>query len=384
MAALAMLMKGPVGPLIAALAVGGAVIADRRTARLRVSDLAVAAVLFLAIAAPWYGLMWARHGADYLRGFFVGDNLERFATSRFNDPRPFWFYLPILAAGLLPWTPFAVLWVDPAIRWIRRRASIGPTERRLLMWVLLPLLFFSVSVGKQPRYIVPLLPPLAMLLARAIQLQIDRARASHSAGRLLRLAAAGCAGLMFTFGILLHRAQPLLDGFVDLRVVTAWSAATLVAAVGVLVIALAGRLQHLVPAVALSAVVSALAVQIGALGPAGAEPVQEMARLVGEHREGSQAVGTYRVMVRNLLFYTQLPQTDLITERDATNFLSRSEPVLCVMSRTDRKALEARTGRPLTTLGTVRYFNTAVVKPRTLLFPDPDRDVTTVELVSNR
>ena len=55
-------------------------------------------------ATPWYIVMWLEHGTAYLVGFFVGDNFERFATDRFNEPRPWWFYLPIMAGGLLPWT----------------------------------------------------------------------------------------------------------------------------------------------------------------------------------------------------------------------------------------------------------------------------------------
>ena len=55
--------------------------------------------------------MWMRHGGAYLDGFFIGDNFERFATARFNDPRPWWFYLPVLAGGLLPWTPLTLVWV---------------------------------------------------------------------------------------------------------------------------------------------------------------------------------------------------------------------------------------------------------------------------------
>ncbi len=49
--------------------------------------------------------MWMTHGTAYLQSFFVGDNFERFATDRFNDPRPWWFYIPVVAGGLLPWTP---------------------------------------------------------------------------------------------------------------------------------------------------------------------------------------------------------------------------------------------------------------------------------------
>ncbi len=58
--------------------------------------------------------MFLAHGRAYMDSFFLGDNFERFATSRFNDPRPFWFYLPIVIGGMLPWTPLGAAAVPPA------------------------------------------------------------------------------------------------------------------------------------------------------------------------------------------------------------------------------------------------------------------------------
>ncbi len=72
--------------------------------------------------------MWARHGNDYLQSFFVGDNFERFATDRFNDPRPWWFYLPVVAGGLLPWTPLALVWLGP-ITQFAARPPVGRHDR---------------------------------------------------------------------------------------------------------------------------------------------------------------------------------------------------------------------------------------------------------------
>ena len=72
---------------------------ERRHVRLPVSAVAGAIIIAVAVAAPWFLAMAQIHGGSYIEGFFVGDNLERFATSRFNDPRPAWFYLPIVAGG---------------------------------------------------------------------------------------------------------------------------------------------------------------------------------------------------------------------------------------------------------------------------------------------
>src|SRR6185295_6486175 len=97
--------------------------------------------------------------------FFVGENVERFATDRFNEPRSVFFYVPVILGGFMPWTPFLFLWVKPLLRVLRRRRRLSAAEVRLALWALVPFVFYSLSVGKQPRYVLPCLAPLAILLA---------------------------------------------------------------------------------------------------------------------------------------------------------------------------------------------------------------------------
>ena len=111
-AGLGFLTKGPVGLAIPAMVVSHRAL-ERRSLNLTLRQIGSAIVIFAAVALPWYGVMWGRHGSRLLEGFFLGDNLDRFATDRFNDPRPWWFYAPVLLGGLLPWTPLALVWVSP-------------------------------------------------------------------------------------------------------------------------------------------------------------------------------------------------------------------------------------------------------------------------------
>ena len=75
----------------------------------------------------------------------------------------------MLLGGLLPWTPLALVWLQPVWRFVhpaqghRDPSSCGSCCGRRF-----PLVFYSLSVGKQPRYILPVLPPLAMLLAQSV------------------------------------------------------------------------------------------------------------------------------------------------------------------------------------------------------------------------
>ena len=57
--------------------------------------------------------------------FFVGENFERFATDKYNDRRPIWFYVPILLAGLAPWSPFVFLGIPTIRRVLKLRAPGG-------------------------------------------------------------------------------------------------------------------------------------------------------------------------------------------------------------------------------------------------------------------
>jgi 4-amino-4-deoxy-L-arabinose transferase-like glycosyltransferase len=104
---LGFLMKGPV-----AVAVPGVVLlpvwwVERRSTTLPRTAVLTAIAAFCLVGLPWYVAMTATHGTPYLRSFFVADNLERFATDRFNAPRPIWFYPAVLAGGLFPWTVHA-------------------------------------------------------------------------------------------------------------------------------------------------------------------------------------------------------------------------------------------------------------------------------------
>ena len=148
------------------------------------------------------------HGTAYLQSFFIGDNLERFATDRFNEPRGLWFYLPIVMGGMLPWSIYLV-----ALPWrsvanvVRRRRVLTAGEWRLLLWAFVPLLFFTASIGKQPRYILPVLPPLAILLAASIAVRLKPETTHRKAG--ITVATWMTSALYGALAILLWRARPL-------------------------------------------------------------------------------------------------------------------------------------------------------------------------------
>jgi 4-amino-4-deoxy-L-arabinose transferase len=120
----------------------------------RVSILVAAA----AVAAPWHLLCWMRNGPAFWNDYFWKQQVERFVSPALQHVQPVWYYLPVLLAGLLPWTPLLALTV-------RRKIYDDPRLRFLLVWTLLGLVFFSAARNKLPGYVLPLMPAVAILLA---------------------------------------------------------------------------------------------------------------------------------------------------------------------------------------------------------------------------
>jgi 4-amino-4-deoxy-L-arabinose transferase-like glycosyltransferase len=130
--------------------------------RHRIRDLTLIFLAAMVIAAPWYVLVTWRNGAPFLEDFFWKHHFGRFVSSALEHGQPFWFYVPILLAGLFPWTPLFALLFSTRL-FPDRRAQF------LLAWFAWGFVFFSASRNKLPGYLLPLLPALAVLIGIALQ-----------------------------------------------------------------------------------------------------------------------------------------------------------------------------------------------------------------------
>ena len=110
------------------------------------------------VAAPWFILCWWRNGWRFIEVFFIEHHFRRFFSGELLHAQPFWYYGPVLCLLLLPWAPL--------LAGITQRALYeDPRVRILGAWLGWGFLFFSLSSGKLPGYLLPLLPAAAILMA---------------------------------------------------------------------------------------------------------------------------------------------------------------------------------------------------------------------------
>ncbi|MDR1267794.1 MAG: phospholipid carrier-dependent glycosyltransferase [Holosporales bacterium] len=129
--------------------------------------------LFLLIAAPWHVLVSLRN-PGFAHFYFIGEHFLRYTTSMHARVQPFYFFLPMLICGWVPWTSLlGAATIDSLGSWRRmhqHRLSSAQDHNALFLflWAASVFLFFSCSQSKLIPYILPLSPPLALLSAHAL------------------------------------------------------------------------------------------------------------------------------------------------------------------------------------------------------------------------
>jgi 4-amino-4-deoxy-L-arabinose transferase-like glycosyltransferase len=120
--------------------------------------------VFAVVAAPWFVLA-ARANHEFLAFFFIREHFLRFLTPIEDRSEPWWFFVPVLALGILPWAPLA----GRALLVTWRRGVPGghfDPARVLWAWSVFTFVFFSLSNAKLVTYVLPVVPALALLCAR--------------------------------------------------------------------------------------------------------------------------------------------------------------------------------------------------------------------------
>lgn len=161
-AALAVLAKGLIGILFPGAIVFLFLLLRNRWSLLREMRLLTGIPLFFLVVAPWFILVSVKN-PEFARFFFIHEHFERFLTKVHGRYQPFWYFIPILLGIMLPWS----LYIPTALRkvWAERKSEGGDILSWLAIWGLFIFIFFSKSNSKLIPYILPVVPPLAILVA---------------------------------------------------------------------------------------------------------------------------------------------------------------------------------------------------------------------------
>lgn len=310
MLALGTLAKGPV-----ALILGGPIAlawlaTERRLRQIVQMPLVWCGLIYLAIVLPWFILMEARN-PGFLHFFFIHEHLERYVTSNEHGWGP-WFFIPIVIGGMWPWIFFVPL------GWSAMRAddtlpnSAPASSRRsaasfLAIWFIIIFVFFSIPRSKLGTYILPALPPLAIVAGFGLV----RIGAVGAASRHRLLAVIAIANLIIASGLLMFFEVALapinrvlgLDGLMI---------AAVLAAGAIAMYALARTASGAPFAIGALALAMVITVALAARVREDASPIstyRNLADAVQPYLTDDCALASYRHYVQSLPFYTRVRET---------------------------------------------------------------------------
>jgi 4-amino-4-deoxy-L-arabinose transferase-like glycosyltransferase len=241
--AIGMLAKGPISPFLAAGIIVLYSVAVRES-RLVLRTLWLPGILlFCAVALPWYFAVQMRNPI-FFREFILEHNLGRFSQNLYHHTEPFWYYLPVAALALAPWTIFVVAaLVHPLRVWRDERKQPQANNADLKKqfdifagsWLIVPVLFFSLSQSKLPGYILPAVPAGSLLLASYLRRRLNETESASPRKALIvahsLLAAAPIVpALLIAYLVTQHRlpgGQPMLGSLAIAFILCAGIALTL-------------------------------------------------------------------------------------------------------------------------------------------------------------
>jgi 4-amino-4-deoxy-L-arabinose transferase-like glycosyltransferase len=298
------LTKGPVAIALPALAFGLYLLVRGELRRITTFMIPIGVVIVAVIVVPWYFALYREHGWTYISSFLINENVERFTQGAgVRQPRPIWFYLPVVLSDSFPWS--LLLPVAIAISWRQRslaHRSLGENGPDTLLWCWIGAIvgFFSLSAGKQDLYIFPIVPAVGALGGLAVVRGLADARWKRwltwtfgGTGILLAATGAAVLALFVAAGTVYPLGSALFVGAIGL-------------AGGISVVGLA--LTRRPEAAALALLASVIAVNWVFVLRVLPEferykPVPEMSAVIQQRAQPGEGVAHYRVALPSMAYY---------------------------------------------------------------------------------
>jgi len=275
---LSVLAKGPAGIVLAAGAIALWALTTRHWAAAFRFLHPYAIASFCIVALPWY-ILCALRNPDFVRVFIFQHNFERYLTPVFQHRQPFWFFVPITLLAMLPCTVFLIPAAQDGWRLWREKTWHNSPGFFCACWAFFPILFFSFSQSKLPGYILPSIPPLALIIAVSVARMIEGRQTPGI--RIFVLFGLTWIGLAAGALVWLHRLPAAAAGQIRAPVIVCAMIAT---GAGVAIVTLASKHQR--AAIWISLVVLSLAVEVAGIAVLPRIDPYYSARLVGTQLRG--------------------------------------------------------------------------------------------------
>jgi 4-amino-4-deoxy-L-arabinose transferase-like glycosyltransferase len=311
---LAVLGKGPVAVVLAAGISLCAWFLDERGVVLRRWRIIPGLLIAAAISIPWFWLAFRQNGYAFISTFFINQNLARYVTDIHHHSEPVYYFLPVLLALLLPWSGWLLLLVSKSpVKGLRCWRRWDPGMLFLACWVLFPVVFFSFSDSKLAGYILPSLPPLALIIGVSLSRWIEesteppRLRASMSLHLMVSAAMAIATPVYF---------QKEYGG--NWKAGLLLSIAMLVPALFAFAFGLKGHCIRAFKATVLQGLAILLAIVQFASPVLGAyHSARDIAHRALELRQAGEPIVTYRFFHHTLHYYTGYQITDELDDPES-------------------------------------------------------------------
>lgn len=323
--ALAVLSKGLIGIVLPGAAVVLYMLVKRDWSLLRRLHIVACAAVFLAICAPWFVAV-SLANPEFAWFFFVHEHLQRYTTTIHQRYQPWYFFIPILLAGILPWLFTLIDALTQAIRRRDDRAAFDPVFFSLL-WSAFIFVFFSASGSKLPSYILPIFPALALLIALRLE-TIGGQRFAWQLAPVALLAVAGLAAAHLTVRL---ASDNIPAGLYAAQIPWLYAAGTVLLA-GMLGAMTLARHNRIAPAVIVCALAGLATTQLlvtseDALSPA--HSTYHIAQKVKPYMRPGVPFYSVRTYEQTLPFYIDRTVT-LVDYRDELDYGLKQEPKLWV------------------------------------------------------
>jgi 4-amino-4-deoxy-L-arabinose transferase-like glycosyltransferase len=331
---LAVLAKGPVAIILAAGIMLSVWFLDDRGGLFRKWLVIPGIVLTATVSIPWFWLAFKQNGFAFISTFLINHNFARYITAIHHHSQPFFFYLPALLALFFPWSSWLPLLISKSpVQAIRRWREWDISMVFLACWFFLPLTFFSLSDSKLAGYILPSLPPLALLMGIYISRAIPNIGIGFSS-LTSRLRASAILDLILSIGMAV--AAPIVF---QKEYGGAWktglllSTAMLIPALFSIVFKFRGKPLHAFVATLAQGLLLVMAIAQFAFPVLGNyHSTRDLAHRALELRQSGESIVTYRFFHHTLHYYTGYQVVGKLDDPHSLVQFAREHPGLLVVT----------------------------------------------------